>query len=266
MEPASPAPRLRVQLRLFGEPLTVEAPQPSGAVTPDALLPFFRAFADALVERSVARSAAAGNPLSCRRGCDVCCRSQPVPVAPMEAFALAELVEAMPEPRRTEIRARFADRVARLEAAGLAGIWRTGLAESGDAGDADAERFHRLGLACPFLEADGACGIYEHRPLVCRRYVVSSPAENCADPFQRPIEPIPVPMNPLVAGIRAAGRLAGRETPPTLLILALEYAERHRAELSRRYEAEAVFGAWMSELAGGPPPGPTAPVNPPPRP
>jgi hypothetical protein len=53
--------------------------------------------------------------------------------------------------------------------------------------------YFRLGITCPFLE-DGSCSIYEHRPLVCREYLVTSPAAHCArqgDPTA-PISMVPV--------------------------------------------------------------------------
>ena len=49
-------------------------------------------------------------------------RPDPVPVAASEVHALRHLIDAMPAPRRTAVRERFADAVRRLDAAGaLAG-------------------------------------------------------------------------------------------------------------------------------------------------
>jgi hypothetical protein len=42
-------------------------------------------------------------------------------------------------------------------------------------------KYFGLGIACPFLE-DESCSIYEHRPMRCREYLVTSPPENCAHP------------------------------------------------------------------------------------
>jgi len=41
-----------------------------------------------------------------------------------------------------------------------------------------AHRYFRLRHPCPFLE-DGSCGIYADRPLICREYAVTTPAELC---------------------------------------------------------------------------------------
>ena len=49
-----------------------------------------------------------------------------------------------------------------------------------------------LGIPCPFLE-DESCSIHPARPLVCREYLVTSPAELCAGPAQEGVTPVPVP-------------------------------------------------------------------------
>ena len=120
-----------------------------------------------VVDRAVAHSEAAGKPISCCRGCSACCRAQPVPVTPAEAYALWRLVENLPEPRRSEIKSRFADRAARLHAEGLAAVYLDRDPNiTPQAAREVARHYFSLGLVCPFLE-DDACGIYDHRPLVC---------------------------------------------------------------------------------------------------
>jgi hypothetical protein len=42
---------------------------------------------------------------------------------------------------------------------------------------------------CVFLGSDGACRVYESRPMACRRALVTSPAEACSMPGQ-PVVPI----------------------------------------------------------------------------
>jgi Fe-S-cluster containining protein len=187
--------------------------------------------------------------VSCRKGCPACCRAQPVPVTPPEAYALWRLVEDLPEPRREEIRARFANRVQRLRDAGLADgfLKRTGSLTKEQARDA-AQRYFRLGLVGPFLE-DDACGIYEERPFVCRQYLVTSPAELCRDPFNNPVEVIPMPIAAAGAMLRTATDLLGTPQFTVPLTLALEYAETHRAELEQTFASRDVFTQAVQELA-----------------
>ena len=53
-------------------------------------------------------------------------------------------------------------------------------------------------MPCPFLE-DESCSIHPERPLVCREYLVTSPAELCAGPAQEGVTPVPVPKVSLAA-------------------------------------------------------------------
>jgi Fe-S-cluster containining protein len=241
-------PTIRLQLRILGEPVSIEAPQPPERVRLDEVLPLLRDIDDRAVDLAVKRTEAEGKSVSCCKGCSTCCRAQPVPVTPSEAYALLRLVEKLPEPRRTEIRARFADRVQRLRDAGLADSFleRTGTLTKEQARDT-AERYFRLGLVCPFLE-DDACSIYAERPFVCRQYLVTSPAELCRDPFHNPVQVIPMPLTAATAVLNTASELSGTSQYVVPLTLALEYAQTHRTELERTYASRDVFIQAVREL------------------
>src|SRR5215831_6164781 len=109
---------LRIELTVFDRPVVVEGQVPAGQVRPDELLPFMYVADNAVTAVAVGKAEREGKEVSCRKGCSACCRAQPVPITPAEAHAIARLVDALPEPRRTEVRARFAERVTRLKAAG----------------------------------------------------------------------------------------------------------------------------------------------------
>ena len=111
--------RIRVALKIYGEPLTVDGDAPEGLIRLDELLPVFRQVDDSVIDRAVARVEANGDKVSCSKGCSACCRAQPVPVTPPEAYALLRLVESLPEQRQSEVRAAFANRAARLRTAEL---------------------------------------------------------------------------------------------------------------------------------------------------
>src|SRR5262245_43239961 len=110
---------IRVAFTVNGKPLQVDAKVPTGRARLDELLPALRAIDDRLIDAAVAGHEAAGERISGAKGCSACCRRQPVPVTPPEAFALARLVDALPEPRRSAVRAAFATAVERLRAADL---------------------------------------------------------------------------------------------------------------------------------------------------
>jgi Fe-S-cluster containining protein len=245
-----PRPTFRVELLVLGERVTVEAPQPEGPLRLDDALPFFREIDDQAVTLAVRRTEEGGRTISCRKGCSACCRVQPVPVTPPEAYALLRLVEALPEPRRDEIRRRFADRVERLRQAGLMApyLHREGVTMAEQAREVTG-RYIALGLACPFLE-DDACGIYADRPFVCRQYLVTSPPELCRDPLNNPVEVVPMPVAAAGAALRAAEQALGRPQFTVPLALALEYAAEHRDELERAFPAQELLRGWLAALLG----------------
>lgn len=165
----------RVTLDIGGSRIPVEMTVPAGPVAVEDVLPVLQGLSSLFATRAAARAEAEGQTLSCRAGCGACCR-QLVPVAAAEARALARLVDAMPEPRRTEVRHRFEAAIAALDAAGI-----LDRIDQDPVGRRDVGMdYFRAGVACPFLE-DEACSIHPDRPLACREYLVTSPPEHCAD-------------------------------------------------------------------------------------
>jgi hypothetical protein len=153
-----------------------------------------------------------------------------VPLARSEARRIADLLEEMPEPRRSEVKGRFEAAVRKVEEEGLLPALeeRAGLA-AGDAVELGLDYF-RLGLACPFLE-DESCSIYADRPIACREYLVSSPPARCADPTPEGIESVPLPTRVWAAVAREEEGVAGAEPAPSVpLVLAPRWAAANRGE------------------------------------
>jgi Fe-S-cluster containining protein len=156
-------------------PITV----PNAAVPAAEIVPALQGLVNAVVE-----AAEAGKAISCRKGCGACCR-QLVPVSRTEGERLLQLVEAMPAERRETLLARFAAAETAIEAAGL----------TDRRGRSDRElttAYFAMSVPCPFLE-DESCSIHPERPLVCREYLVTSPANLCAGPKQEGVTPVAVP-------------------------------------------------------------------------
>ena len=161
-------------------PITV----PSGRVPAADVVPALQGLVNAVVAAAEAASAAKGGEISCRKGCGACCR-QLVPVSRTEGERLLALVRSLPAERRERLNERFAAAGAAIEGAGLA--------ERGGRSDRELSlAYFALGLPCPFLE-DESCSIHSDRPLVCREYLVTSPAERCAGPAQEGVTPVAVP-------------------------------------------------------------------------
>lgn len=156
-------------------PITV----PNAAVPAAEVVPALQGLVNAVVE-----AAEMGKAISCRKGCGACCR-QLVPVSRTEGERLLQVVQEMPAERREVVKARFAAAEAAIEVGGL----------KDRQGRSDRElstAYFALGVPCPFLE-DESCSIHPERPLVCREYLVTSPAELCAGPQQEGVTPVAVP-------------------------------------------------------------------------
>jgi len=241
--------QIQLTLRIDGTPITVHAPQPPEHGRLDELLPALHAIDNAAISHAIRKSQASGAAASCAKGCSACCRAQPVPVTPPEAFALLKLVEAMPPARRGEVEARFAGHSRQLQDAGLADAFlERDPALTAHAARSLATAYFQLALACPFLEED-ACSIHPQRPFVCRQYLVTSAPELCTDPFANPVEVIAMPLRAASAMLAISQTTLGGHQHTVPLTLALEYARRHREELSRQFDAQPLLRQWLQSLA-----------------
>jgi Fe-S-cluster containining protein len=193
-------------------PITV----PSSPVEAAEIVPALQGLVNAVVD-----AAEAGKTVSCRKGCGACCR-QLVPVSRSEGERLLRVVDALPAARREALTARFTAAEAAIEGAGL--DQRRGRSDR-----ALSAAYFALGLPCPFLE-DESCSIHPERPLVCREYLVTSPAALCAGPAQEGVTPLPVPKVSLAA--RALQDEAD-DWFPLALLLAWRRARPHKPAVRR---------------------------------
>ncbi len=216
---------------------------PKGPTRLRELLPLVQSLTDAVVDSAVKTVEAKGDKVSCKKGCGACCR-QIVPISEVEASRLRDLVEEMPEPRRSVIRARFAEARQKFLAAGLLDSLLHPQQMCDDEGRALGLKYFFQGVACPFLEEE-SCSIYHDRPIACREYLVTSPAENCAKPSPETVHCVPMPLkisnaltrlDPVVPGERFI-----RWVP---LIVAPEWAEAHPEEPAPRPGPELLRGLF----------------------
>ncbi len=240
---------VHIRLSVNGQAVEARGSVPAPKARMDHLLPLFRTLDNHVIDIAVADAQRRGAQVSCSKGCSACCRSQPVPVTPPEAYALLLLVERMPQPRQSQVRAVFAHNVAVLREQGLAQIYLAAdRAPFAAQARTIAQQYFALGLACPFLEND-ACGIYEKRPFVCRQYLVTSPPELCRDPFNAPVKPIHMPLRPASAMLEVVA--ANSAAPPLTvpLALALEYAQMHRETLAAAYPTKLLLDGFVKALS-----------------
>src|SRR3954468_2821744 len=247
MEQPWPVPRpppvvtAAVELPLNPRSLPIGVGLPSGAVAPSALLPLYRDLAEGLTARAVEAAREAGHTVSCRKGCGACCR-QLVPVSALEARELVSLGAPRPEPRRSVIPQRFPDVRRRLESEAprlLRRLLRPD-EQSREEVASLGDDYFRLGIPCPFLEAE-SCSIYQDRPVDCRQYLVVSPPEHCArpaSPHGRALRPWG---GPVAAAIPASERTPdGKPIEWVVLSLAPDFVARHPDDPTARPGPEIV--------------------------
>ena len=248
----TPMATVAVELTIGDRRMQANLSVPDRLMHLSELLPIVQRVSNAIVDAEVATTAAEGRQVSCRMGCGACCR-QLVPITEVEARGIGRLVADMSEPKRGEIRARFAAACARLDTAGLSerlaaryGWTTTEFREA-------VKDYFRQRIPCPFLE-DESCSIHVDRPVVCREYLVTSPAELCALDDHQGVEKVDMP-------VRVSTALAHLDQPQSgsqyvrwvPLVLALEWAEAHPDEPPPRPGAELVaelFNQLRSQPAG----------------
>jgi len=218
---------MTVSLQLGEDSIQSEVNLSFESVTLPAMLPAFRLIADQLVDVAINNATSEGKSISCKKGCGACCRMA-VPVSEPEAHRLRDVVVAMPEPRRSEIQQRFA--------AGMEVFRQTGLLDnmfqrvSGEQEERNAmanlDAYYATGVPCPFLEEE-SCSIYEERPLICREFLVTSPAENCANIDGVGVKRLPTLARPGDALILIASNPDEKRVASMPMIQILEWTSEH---------------------------------------
>jgi len=243
----------KFNLKISGEPLTLEMTVPLEPVKPQRMLPVIQSITSQIIDICSDAVKADGKEISCKAGCGACCR-QPVPISRAEAFHLAELVEAMPEPRRSDVKQRFAESLSRFREIGWFERFEDLLAlvESGspefkakDYMDLTNE-YMQQALDCPFLE-DQSCSIHPDRPIICREYLVTSPAEMCTAPTPETIERVPVFLKASKAVMKMDRDPRDRERS-LLMAEALDHVEHSTADQAKRPGPEWAM-EFISKLA-----------------
>jgi Fe-S-cluster containining protein len=111
----------------------------------------------------------------CKLGCTSCCIG-PFPITLLDVQTLQQGLAGLSLDHRQRIEQRAIEQTAAMEAS-FPQLTRTDLID--DWPDQDIDRlvteFHHH--PCPALETDGRCGLYHHRPLVCRSMGI--PTEDC---------------------------------------------------------------------------------------
>lgn len=102
----------------------------------------------------------------CKPGCSSCCIG-PFPITLLDVQTLQQGLAGLPPDHRHRIEQRAIEQTVVMETS-FPQLTQTDLLDTWSDQEIDqlATAFHHL--PCPALEADGRCGVYQHRPLACR--------------------------------------------------------------------------------------------------
>src|SRR5579862_7857953 len=243
-------PAVEVKFRLAAPDRSIEATirLPREHVRPRDLVPVILDVADAVAVMSESRVVEVGEVISCREGCGACCR-QLIPVSEPEALHLASLVDAMPEPRRSQVVERFHN--ARRQSAEVLDAVHSASGEAmGVEMTKAGEPYFRLGIPCPFLEQE-SCGIHSQRPSICREYLVTSPPEHCASLDPDRIKRVPLPVTVSSALMYFGDGRGTEDARVRPLIEALDWAAELSGQPEPRLPAPEMFRNFLRQFTGG---------------
>ncbi len=252
----------KIKLRIHGEPLEMEMTVPAFNIKPQRMLPVFQEMSSSIVGISVDAIESEGGKISCKAGCGACCR-QAVPISEVEAYQIAEIVNGLAEPKRSQVKQRFSDALAHFrkinwfdELIGLQDMSYEGT--PGFTPERYMEtvmKYFREGIPCPFLDEE-SCSIHPVRPLICREYLVTSPAENCGSPSAETIRKVPIVMKPSRAML-GVGRTENTDGISSLMLIeALDFVERYPENFEEKTGeqwAADFFNCLLQPTTPGPP-------------
>ena len=242
-----------IEMTILSRRISLQLTVNSGPTSARELLPIAHGLTQIASDIACSESEANGRPVSCKAGCGACCR-QLIPITQAEAHHLRAVVAAMPDAQGRDVERRFDAALSQLQQAGMLDPLRSAELWSGLNPVEFGDTYFRLGIACPFLEHE-SCSIHLARPMTCRAFSVTSPAENCRNPGPDNIVPLEHPLpRPLDAFGRAVtGAPPGTPAPWVPMVLALDYARNvpepppeHPGPQMLRAVFEAMTGADLS--------------------
>ena len=238
-----------IEMTILSKRISLQLTVSSGPTRARELLPIAHGLTQIASDIACSESEASGKPVSCKAGCGACCR-QLIPITQTEAHHLRAVVGAMPDARRIEVERRFGDALLQLQQVDMLEPLRSAERWSSLNPVEFGDTYFRLGIPCPFLEQE-SCSIHEARPMTCRAFSVTSPAENCRDPGPDNIVPVKHPLpRPLDAFGRAiTGAPEGTPAPWVPLVLALDYA-RSVPEPVPEYNGPQLLRAVFAAMTG----------------
>jgi Fe-S-cluster containining protein len=229
--------QLLVDDTLFEMQLTVQA----NPVKPHKMLPVFQQVTNLYAEMGIAATKSEGKSISCKKGCTACCYHM-IGLAEFETYHITEIIEGMPEPQQSEVKERIKKALAHFTETG----WIERFENCADYSNKESLEvfldYFKEGVPCPFL-VDEACSIYDDRPLMCREYLVTSPAENCSNPTKENINLVNLPVRPSGNLLELGQKKSLSELNVIPLIMSLKWIETNPNNFPEKTGEE-----WMTDF------------------
>lgn len=200
------------------------------------LVPAARQFASIISKTIVDNLRAQGRDVTCKKGCDGCCRYM-ISLAPVEAFRLADEIDNLDEPKRRQTLSRF-NQLARK-------ILATPPPEP--AAQAIDNWCRSMDLTCPFLK-DHLCQQYQIRPIVCREYIVTTPASHCHQGDTGKSETVIAVPSIAEALVELAGELEQTTGEAVMLPLAIAWAKTYSHRSRRTWPAKHLAQRFVATI------------------
>jgi Fe-S-cluster containining protein len=249
---SAPAPgcvRLRSTLHFPRKDISLVADVPDKRMRLADLVPLAIEISDLLRPLAVEQAVAEGKTIPCSKGCDACCRRLMISILPAEAAYLIDVVRDLPTNPRQAVLKKF-DAAAKK----IAGSRMRAHTSQMNVSDAQQTKEFEKNLAplwaeavsdCPFL-VDHACSIYENRPIVCRDYMVTSPAENCLNYHAQRL-PMFVAVADALKSVSA--QLEGQEQGQTVVMLQLfAWHSFNQSRAQRTWRGPDMVKKFFKEL------------------
>lgn len=188
-----------------------------------------------------------GGRIPCCKGCAACCSCYLVPLSVPETLRLKEDISAEPGYRRESMSRACFLAARRILSQEPPEQFMDQTAEALQASPAElnlvSSWYGNFKLPCPFLY-NGACTIYERRPLACREYFIKGSAGVCksqggiAEVVEMPVQ-LPNALGQL------ASDLEGTSVEAVILPLTLVWCEDNPARAERTWSAAMMVKRFV---------------------
>ncbi len=226
----------QLRIDLSPKPIHLAIAATDQPATMSDLAPVARELATIISKTVVDNLRAQGRDVTCKKGCDWCCLYL-VSLAPAEAFRLAAEINNLDEPNRQQTLGRF-DQLARK-------ILATPPPEP--AAQAIDNWCRSMDLTCPFLK-DHLCQQYQIRPIVCREYIVTTPASHCHQGDTGKSETVIAVPSIAEALVELAGELEQATGEAVMLPLAIAWAKTYSHRSRRTWPAKHLAQRFVATI------------------